>query len=277
MYLTLSTAGIISNFIVTAKDAFANRRPGGDRVSVLMDIWACDGISVDNTEGVKKCLQLGRRQVPGLAPETSTVTDNSDGSYDTQYSVTRAGQYQLIIQLAGTTGAKSPFILTVFTDVADKTMTYAYGNLKGITAGATSTFFVQTRDKYGNAIRDDTKLFPLGEVKGDTEDIQFELCKSVGNQNSEPCGGGDKYLDVGVTITYSIGPGGQKQDPVTKEPYWGLYEIVYFPFNSVSVMLRVLHGNKVKERDVMCVSSDVIGLATRAHLENGPHQAHGRV
>jgi hypothetical protein len=254
MYLTLSTAGIISNFIVTAKDAFANRRPGGDRVSVLMDLWACDGISVDNTEGVRKCLQLGRRQVPGLAPETSTVTDNSDGSYDTQYSITRAGQYKLSIQLAGTTGANSPFFLTVFTDVADKAMTYAYGNLKGITAGATSTVFVQTRDKYGNAIRADTELFPLGKVKGGTEDIQFELCKSVGNQDSEPCGGGDKYLDVGITVTYSIGPGGKQRDPVTKEPYWGLYEVVFFPFDSVSVMLRVLHGNKVEEGAATTIS-----------------------
>jgi hypothetical protein len=86
-------------------------------VNVLMDLWACDGISVDKTEGVKKCLQQGRR---ALAPETGAVTDNSDGSYGTSYSVTRAGQYKLLIQLAGTTGANSPFVLTVFTDVAEK-------------------------------------------------------------------------------------------------------------------------------------------------------------
>jgi hypothetical protein len=258
MFLTLSTAGIISNFMVTVKDAFANRRPGGDRVSVLMDLWTCDGISVDNTVGVRKCLQLGRRQVPGLTPETSTITDNSDGSYDTQYSVTRAGQYQLRIQLAGTTGANSPFILTVFTDIADKALTYAYGNLKGITAGATSTVFVQTRDKYGNAIRADTELYPPGEAKGGTEDIQFELCKSLGNQDSEPCGGGDQYLDVGITVTYAIGPGGKKSDPVTKEPYWGLYEVVFFPFDSVRVMLRVLHGNKVEEGATISDTTKVV-------------------
>ena len=248
-YLTLSTAGVVSNFVITAKDAFSNRRPGGDMVSVLMDLWACDGISVDDTEGVTKCVQQGRRKIPELSPETGTVTDNSDGSYDTQYSVTRAGQYRLSIQLAGTTGANSPFILTVFTDVSDKTMTYAYGNLKGIAAGKTSTLFVQTRDKYGNAIRADTELFPLGIIKGGTEEIKFELCKSIGKQDSDPCAGGELYESVGLTITYSIGPDGSQRDPDTKEPYWGLYEIVYFPFDPVSVIIRVLHGDKVEEGD----------------------------
>jgi len=246
-YLTLSTAGVASNFVITAKDAFSNRRAGGDMVNVLMDLWACDGISVDKTEGVKKCLQQGRRNIPALAPETGAVTDNSDGSYGTSYSVTRAGQYKLLIQLAGTTGANSPFVLTVFTDVADKALTYAYGNLKGVVADATSTLFVQTRDKYGNAIRADIELFPLGVMKGGTEDIQFELCMSIGNQDSENCGGGVQYTDVGLTITYSIGPDGRQFDPDTMEPYWGLYQIVYFPFDPVSVKIRVLHRDKGEE------------------------------
>ena len=248
-YITLSTAGVVSKFVITAKDAFSNRRPGGDIVAVLMELWACDGISVDNSEGAKKCLQKGKREIPGLSPETGTVTDNSDGSYDTQYAVTRAGQYQLSIQLAGTTGANSPFILTIYTDVAERSMTYAYGDLKSLSAGKTSALYVQTRDKFGNAIRADLAEHPLGEIKGGTEGIQFELCFDLGSEASDPCGGGRQYVDVGITITYSIGPDGQQRDPDTKEPYWGLYQVVYFPFGAVSVTMRVLHGDKVVEGD----------------------------
>ncbi len=246
-YLTLSTAGVVSKFVITAKDAFSNRRPGGDIVAVLMDLWACDGISVDNSEGTNKCLQQGKKEIPGLSPETGTVTDNSDGSYDTQYAVTRAGQYQLSIQLAGTTGANSPFILTIYTDDAARSMTYAYGDLKSLSAGQTSALYVQTRDKFGNAIRANLADYPLGEIKGGTEGIQFELCLSLGSEASDPCGGGRPYNDVGITITYSIGPDGQQRDPDTKEPYWGLYQVVYFPFGAVSVTMRVLHGDKVVE------------------------------
>jgi hypothetical protein len=246
-YLTLSTAGVVSKFVITAKDAFSNRRPGGDIVAVLMELWACDGISVDNSEGVNKCLQQGKMEIPGLSPETGTVTDNSDGSYDAQYAVTRAGQYHLSIQLAGTTGANSPFILTIYTDVAARSMTYAYGDLKSLSAGKTSALYVQTRDKFGNAIRADLVEYPLGEIKGGTEGIKFELCFDLGSETSDPCGGGRQYVDVGITITYSIGPDGQQRDPDTKEPYWGLYQVVYFPFGAVSVTMRVLHGDKELE------------------------------
>jgi hypothetical protein len=248
-YLTLTTAGVASKFVITAKDAFSNRRPGGDIVAVLMELWACDGISVDNSEGTHKCLQQGKKQIPGLSPETGTVTDNSDGSYDTEYAVTRAGQYQLSIQLAGTTGANSPFILTIYTDDAARSMTYAYGDLKSLSAGKTSALYVQTRDKFGNAIRADLAEYPLGEIKGGTEGIQFELCFSLGSVALDPCGGGRQYVDVGITITYSIGPDGQQRDPDTKEPYWGLYQVVYFPFGAVSVTMRVLHGDKEVEGD----------------------------
>ncbi len=248
-YLTLSTAGVVSKFGITAKDAFSNRRPGGDIVAVLMELWACDGISVDNSEGANKCLQQGKKEDPGLSPETGTVTDNSDGSYDAQYAVTRAGQYQLSIQLAGTTGSNSPFILTIYTDVAARSMTYAYGDLKSLSAGKTSALYVQTRDKFGNAIRADLAEYPLGEIKGGTEGIQFELCFDLGSKASDPCGGGRQYVDVGITITYSIGPDGQQRDPDTKEPYWGLYQVVYFPFGAVSVTMRVLHGDKEVEGD----------------------------
>ena len=37
-FLTLSTAGVAADFMITAKDSFSNRRPGGDSISVLMGL-----------------------------------------------------------------------------------------------------------------------------------------------------------------------------------------------------------------------------------------------
>ena len=244
-FLTLSTAGTPANFVIMAKDAFGNRRPGGDSITTLMDLWQCSGKVADEDE----CLVVGSVEDPQKLPETGTVKDNADGSYSTSYLITRAGLYKLAIRVAGTVGANSPFILRIFTEKADMSLTYVYGKLKGVAAGVASELYVQTRDQYGNAIRADEDLYPLAEVNGGTEGIQFQVCRSVASADGEVCGGGEEYTAVGVTIRYSVGPDGNTNDPQTSEPYWGLYQITYFPFDAEPVQPRVLHSSKEDEEE----------------------------
>ena len=142
----MSSADIYT-YICISRDAFANRRPGGDSISVLNRLWACKGIDVTDRKDADECLRVGQEHFPNRTPETGTVTDNSDGSYSTSYLITCAGQYSLAIAFSGTFGAGSPYILTVVTDVADKSLTYVYGKLKGIAAGVASELYVQTRDR----------------------------------------------------------------------------------------------------------------------------------
>ena len=48
--LSLSTAGVMNNFVITAKDSFGNRRPGGDAVSVLMELWGAPPSAAPKTK-----------------------------------------------------------------------------------------------------------------------------------------------------------------------------------------------------------------------------------
>ena len=272
--ISLSTAGVASSFVITAKDQFRNRRPGGDTISVLMGKWSCKGVDAS------LCVSKGALEDPSEDPKTGTVVDNSDGSYSTSYIITAAGKYRLSIDIAGTRGAGSPFLLTIETEAADKSLTYAYGRLQGIAAGKTSELYVQTRDRYGNHIRADLDAFPPGEVNGGTEDIQFELCLSLGEDDSAKCAGGEVYAGVGVTISYSIGPDGKSENAATGDPFYGLYQIIFFPFDPEPVVPRVLHGDKVGDGEeseagtpVPCLF-DTTGIAQEYSLmDPGPELA----
>jgi hypothetical protein len=220
-FLTLSTAGVASGFIITAQDQFGNRRPGGDSISALMQLW---DQSIDEP-------------VADLDPNTGSVTDNSDGSYSVAYSITRAGMYQLDVQFAGTSGAGSPYALLVSSGPAEIAMTYVYGQLLTVNAGSPSLIYVQTRDGFGNNIIADPATFPSG-----TETIEFELCLSVPAdkfKSPDTCGGGELELGVGIEIFYSVGPDGQQNNSRTGTPYYGLYMIQLNPFNSNEYTPRV--------------------------------------
>ena len=149
-------------------------------------------------EDEEECKKNGAKLEKDLDPETGTAIDNSDGSYGVSYKVTRAGTYRLGINIAGVYGAGSPHLLQIKTDKRDPSKTYVYGSLLDIRAGIASTLFVQTRDRYGNNIRADLGTYPLGEVNGGSENIVFELCKSVGTDDDAPCGGGEQYTSVGT-------------------------------------------------------------------------------
>jgi len=219
---TLTTAGIISSFTVLARDAFLNRRPGGDSISILMMNPA----------------------IPNEKPRTATVTDNSDGSYTAVYAITQSGVYQLAITFGGALGAGTPRQLEVQTAEALIERTYVYGSLLSIKAGETSTIYVQTRDRYGNKLRVDPRVVPTG-----SEDINFELCTAVGDDTKSPCRGGTEDMNVGVTIDYGYNTFGtlytNVNGVVTNIPNYGLYRISFFPFNfGDSFIVEVTHNDR---------------------------------
>ena len=220
-FLSLTTCGVVSTFMITALDAFGNRRPGRDSLSAIMILW-------DVTRAAPRD--------PEASPQTAVITDNTDGSYETSYRITRSGSYLLEITFAGVVGAGTPLVLEVQSAPADVSKTYVYGQLRSIVAGSASTLYVQTRDRYGNNIRASPALYPQG-----TESIEFEICKTFGIRAQDACGGGEIENSVGITIDYSIGPDGQSTSSFTGLPYFGLYQVTYFPFNDGLVSTQVPH------------------------------------
>jgi hypothetical protein len=133
-HLSLSTAGIVGFFSVTAKDAFGNRRPGGDAIVSLITLW-------DKVQG--------KAWDESLAPNTAKLVDYSDGSYGATYSITRGGTYQLTVSVGNVVGAGTPTLLVVKTGLAVPDNTYVYGTLLDVKAGTTSTLFVQVSTPLG--------------------------------------------------------------------------------------------------------------------------------
>ena len=56
---TLVTAGTLSDFVITAKDAFGNRRPDGDTISVLIEEWGCEKVQPEKRGLAAICLAEG--------------------------------------------------------------------------------------------------------------------------------------------------------------------------------------------------------------------------
>ncbi len=157
-FLSVSTAGIVGNFIIVALDALQNRRPGGDSISVLM---------VLNGDYAS-------------SPGTGAVADKKDGSYDVSYMFTCAGLYQMQLTISDVLAAGSPFKLTVYPGATHIGHTYGYGYIKAAAAGEYSTVYVQTRDFYGNYAMVDVSIFPNGK-----EDINFVLCHKMVNPSNQ--------------------------------------------------------------------------------------------
>ena len=96
--ITSNTAGVIGTFLITAHDAFDNRRPGGDSVTSLMTLlkWTANDLDADTPAN------------PDKLPETGSVLDNNNGLYSVSYRITKAGVYQHSIAIANTVGAGTP-------------------------------------------------------------------------------------------------------------------------------------------------------------------------
>uniref|UniRef100_A0A7S0H9N7 Uncharacterized protein n=1 Tax=Hanusia phi TaxID=3032 RepID=A0A7S0H9N7_9CRYP len=222
-FLTLTTAGVASSFMLTAKDKHGNLSPGGDIVSVIMTLW---------DPARQTALE------PDLKPETAAISDNSDGSYHVAYRITRAGAYRLSLSVNGQEGMGSPLLLEVASSPADPLRSYVFGDFSNIRTGVSSSLFVQTRDALGNPLRVDRALAPAG-----SENITFEFCTSVGLQDeSVTCEGGSVDLNVGISVEYGISPDGYSSNRSTGMPNYGLYRITYFPFNDGLVYPQVRHG-----------------------------------
>jgi len=209
--ITASTSGNIGTFLITARDTFGNRRPGGDTVSALMRYWS----TVNNSEADASQL-----------PKTGSIVDNKDGSYAVSYRITRAGIYQHSISFAGVVGAGSPVFLRVDSDEADLSRTYVYGAVLELSTGNPSTIYVQTRDQFGNHLRytnveKPCSGYPLTLETCDQQ-LEYELCFS----KEVPCPVVETNL--GKKLTYQMGPNAKTTDSYD-EPYYGLYQIVVYP------------------------------------------------
>ena len=219
-FLSVSTAGVVGSFTITAQDQFTNRRPGGDNINVLLTQW--------NMEA-QMPLQ------PDQVPKSGTVSDNSDGSYGVSYTVTVGGMYHLAISFSGVVGADTPTYLQVRTAVADVSSTIVFGALQDVTAGSSHEVFVQTRDKYGNNLLVDPEDDPSGG-----EQVGLEVCLSQGSDDSKACRGGQLELNVGITVEYSVGPNGASTNGAV--PFYGMYRIIFFPFVPGDYTLLVRHN-----------------------------------
>ncbi len=151
-----------------------------------------------------------------------------------QYSITKAGTYSLHILFSGIVGAQSPVDLMVLSAATDVSRTYGYGAVKHSSAGATSSIYVQTRDSYGNNVRVDPETSPSG-----TEEISFELCRSIENDPSRACFGGAPESSVSISLSYGSGP------PGSNGIAYGLYKLSYFPFTDGVFIPIVRHNNSV--------------------------------
>ena len=171
-----SKTGIGAEFLIAAVDSFKNRRPGGEDISVVMK-------NVEHND----------------LPYAGKVTDNSDGTYSVTYSITVSSTYSVSITFNSVLAAGSPHTLVVQAQIADETLTYAYGNFKTIMTGRTHILFVQTRDRYGNYISSSPEEFPKGN-----DLIEFEYCSTLGEtcegRQGCVCNGGDRNPDVAIEV-----------------------------------------------------------------------------
>lgn len=243
--ITANTAGAIGTFLITAKDVFGNRRPGGDTVTALMELWN------DVTSQVQIIVDL---------PETGSVFDNKDGSYAVSFRITKAGNYQHSISLAGTVGTGTPVFLRVSSDLADISRTYVYGELKKLETGKASTIYIQTRDQFGNNLRYTSEEkpctgYPLSEETCD-QLIDYQLCRA--DEFQVPCPADEIETSVGKSLVYQMGPTGSTKD-ADGDPFYGLYQITIYPFVAASFLPMVYHNDTY----VACYfdSADLVGTA----------------
>jgi hypothetical protein len=166
-----------------------------------------------------------------------------------------AGTYSLRISFSGIVGAQTPIELMVQSAATDLTRTYGYGTVLQSKAGVTSSLFVQTRDGYGNNALVDPEQYPLG-----LEEISFELCKSIKDDPTKACSGGEQEQSISVTLAYGTGP------PGYTDTAYGLYTVSYFPFSDGMFMPLVWHNSTV----VACLF-DTSGLPVP--VDPGPTEA----
>eukprot|EP00961_Rhodomonas_salina_P147745 1988705-Rhodomonas_salina.1 len=50
------------------------------------------------------------------------------------------------------------------------------------------------------------------------------------------CFGGTRNEDVGITVEYGLGPTAETVDPLTNEPYYGLFRLSFYPFQHGAVV-----------------------------------------
>ena len=121
-----ATAADLPSFLVAAYDQYSNKiEKGGDLAVISLEFDP---------------------------PLTSghNVTDKQDGSYEVVVNTTVAADYKVTLKINGAVSVGSPFLFTVFSDEFSDLSTASFP--AQTLAGTRTTFAVQPRDKFGNAI-----------------------------------------------------------------------------------------------------------------------------
>jgi hypothetical protein len=176
--LTLATAGVTANVIITLKDAFNNMQPSPDADNAGLTFVLVGGTQIISDS--PKCLLE-----PNRCPSNADKNQAENPQMKLRYAITKAGQYSLV--LTGTSlfdgmVKGSPFNLVVFPNIPCATQSLAFGSgLSLVTAGFSASFFVQARDQFFNK---------RGQFIGDKFGALLRQTPAIGSN----------YLDKSVAI-----------------------------------------------------------------------------
>lgn len=144
--LTLVTAGVTGNVVITIKDAFDNMQASPDADNAGLTFFLQNAqISSDSPN----CLLEPKR-----CPSNADKNHAENPRMLLRFAVTKAGTYSLMLKgtsLFDGIVKGAPFELLVFPNLPCASQSLAYGSgLSLVTAGFSASFFVQARDQFFN-------------------------------------------------------------------------------------------------------------------------------
>jgi hypothetical protein len=146
MSLTLVTAGVTGNVVITIKDAFDNLQASPDADNAGLTFFL-EGTQIASDS--PNCLLEPQR-----CPSNADNNRLENPKMLLRFAVTKAGKYSLMLKgtsLFDGIAKGAPFDLVVFPNIPCASQSFAFGSgLSLVTAGYFASFFVQARDQFFN-------------------------------------------------------------------------------------------------------------------------------
>jgi hypothetical protein len=175
--LTLVTAGVMGNVVITIKDAFDNMQASPDADNAGLTFFL-EGAQISSDS--PSCLLEPKR-----CPSNADQNQVENPKMLLRFVVTKAGKYSLMLKgtsLFDGIAKGAPFDLVVFPNLPCASQSLAFGSgLSLVTAGFSASFFVQARDQFFNK---------RGQFIGDKFGALLRQTPSIGSN----------YLDKPVAI-----------------------------------------------------------------------------
>jgi len=226
--LTFTRCGDSNRFKVVTLDKFSNLiTKGGNKIAVKFD---------------------------GPEPITGSVKDDSNGSYQVDYTITKKGPFKIHVTCNGEGIKGSPFELVADAGEPEAQYVVSEGEgLKTATAGELSKFLVHVRDKYGNA------SVKHGEARSVTAHLK--------GPSELDCGTED-MTNGSYTITYEPTVSGQHKLYVR----WNEHDTVGSPFDVLVLPGAVHAGKSTAEGEgltkALCGTPAKFSIVTRDQFKN---------